>query len=743
MLETESHFSNLEFPAADAPLAPGWQQLRGWLVPKRGSHFVDVRARVGDRVFPGVYGFPRVDLATHFAPDRPWLPGEYTIDIELASGATELAIEALDFTGRWRLVQNLRCTTAGAPRARAPHDPLPPEEFGFAMRLGLKAKLATAGDPAREIAGWVPHPFALRPNHPPFHGFIDEPAAIAPAMYGRLPVLGWLFHETLAIRRAFVSTDLLGFQRLDIGGEFSGVKERFPQFRQAAHCRLFGFAEVSSQLPSPTSARFYAELEDGSTHLCLAVQSHPVPTEILKSAYLPFSMRRFWRGWRRSRQAFSNRGVPVAGGQKLLREFGKSILHYHAEAAPRVRFKEMTESALLPASLTTPPRRSRFLLVTHNLNFEGAPLLFAEYARQLVRACEAQLIVVSGQDGPLREAFARAGAEIKIVDVPLLLAAPSPHEFHRRITTLAAQFNDVKFDAVVANTLSAFWGVSLATSLACPSLFYIHESTNPVAFFKTGISAKLLPAVYDALEQATAVSFNTPATEAYYRPYASGRNFRLTPAWIDIAQIDSFRVGARREELRQRFGVGEEDLLVVNVGTVCDRKGQHDFVRAAAWLWRTQPDLARRCRFMMIGGRDTPYNRFLQETIDDLGRTNLAIVRETDRPYDYFAAADLFVCTSYEESFPRVVLEAMAFELPIATTNVHGIPYLLRAERDAWLLPPGDIPALAAAIQRALAFPEEAKCRARQARERVFEYDAARVLPQHVALTAAVTAAQL
>ncbi|MEO6567168.1 MAG: hypothetical protein ABIO94_00270, partial [Opitutaceae bacterium] len=132
MHESESSFSNLEFPSGGTAVAPGWLHLRGWLVPKRTFHFVDIRARLGGRIFPGVYGFPRADLAAHFEPSRRWLPAEYTIEVELPVGVTGIAIEGLAITGQWELVQAVSCTAQGIPVARATHDPLCAEEFALA-----------------------------------------------------------------------------------------------------------------------------------------------------------------------------------------------------------------------------------------------------------------------------------------------------------------------------------------------------------------------------------------------------------------------------------------------------------------------------------------------------------------------------------------------------------------------------------------------------------------------------------
>jgi len=71
----------------------------------------------------------------------------------------------------------------------------------------------------------------------------------------------------------------------------------------------------------------------------------------------------------------------------------------------------------------------------------------------------------------------------------------------------------------------------------------------------------------------------------------------------------------------------------------------------------------------------------------------------TPRPLDYFAAADLVVCPSFQESLPRAVLEAMAFARPIVAHRVFGVPEMIRDGREGRLVEPGDILALANAIE--------------------------------------------
>jgi glycosyltransferase involved in cell wall biosynthesis len=73
---------------------------------------------------------------------------------------------------------------------------------------------------------------------------------------------------------------------------------------------------------------------------------------------------------------------------------------------------------------------------------------------------------------------------------------------------------------------------------------------------------------------------------------------------------------------------------------------------------------------------------------------------------------------------PIAILEAMAAALPIVATDVAGIPDMVRQEQEGLLVPPGDVPALAAAIIRLLDSRDLRKAMGRRGVERVVsEYD--------------------
>ncbi len=136
MHETPFSFSNLESPAPGSTLPPGRHELRGWVWPKPGGHFVNVRARVDGRVFTGVHGRPRADLAAHFQIGSRLALAEFSIPFELRPGTNEVGLEVLTIEGVWCPFQSVPFqVTASADAVPPPPPPKPLHWHDFARGL--------------------------------------------------------------------------------------------------------------------------------------------------------------------------------------------------------------------------------------------------------------------------------------------------------------------------------------------------------------------------------------------------------------------------------------------------------------------------------------------------------------------------------------------------------------------------------------------------------------------------------
>jgi colanic acid/amylovoran biosynthesis glycosyltransferase len=85
-------------------------------------------------------------------------------------------------------------------------------------------------------------------------------------------------------------------------------------------------------------------------------------------------------------------------------------------------------------------------------------------------------------------------------------------------------------------------------------------------------------------------------------------------------------------------------------------------------------------------------------------------------------ASRALVLPTFDEGLPVVLMEALALCRPVVTTYVAGIPELVRAGENGWLIPAGSVDELVMALAACLAASPEALLRMGTAgRERVRE----------------------
>ena len=99
-------------------------------------------------------------------------------------------------------------------------------------------------------------------------------------------------------------------------------------------------------------------------------------------------------------------------------------------------------------------------------------------------------------------------------------------------------------------------------------------------------------------------------------------------------------------------------------------------------------------------------------------------------------AARALVLPSFAEGLPVVIMEAMALRRPVISTFVAGIPELVHPGEHGWLVPAGDVEALASAMRACLDAPTETLARMGEAARR-------RVLARHDVDTEAAKLAAL
>lgn len=84
---------------------------------------------------------------------------------------------------------------------------------------------------------------------------------------------------------------------------------------------------------------------------------------------------------------------------------------------------------------------------------------------------------------------------------------------------------------------------------------------------------------------------------------------------------------------------------------------------------------------------------------------------------------DIFINTTNFDNTPVSVMEAMALGLPVVSTNVGGLPYLIEDKTNGLLVPPENAEAFVEAIEQLLIHPKEATTITLAAREKIAQFD--------------------
>jgi glycosyltransferase involved in cell wall biosynthesis len=490
---------------------------------------------------------------------------------------------------------------------------------------------------------------------------------------------------------------------------------------------------------TPILLKVFAELDNGEKHFVFGQRFAPRVIAGAETALPTLSYRHFLTGSRVLRASARRHGLPLGTWPELLPTLKAAWSNYAREApAPAGPARLASE----PTAVKHPSASLRVMVVTHNLNFEGAPWFIFELARHLASQPGLSVRVVSPQDGPMRQVFTQAGMAVDVIDLAPVIATESASGFKALLQTAVASLPWSATDVVIANTMVSFWAVHAAKHAGKSCLLYVHESSAIHRFFQPSLAEALFPMVEDAFRLADRVVFTADSSRRVFAHLGGRGNFALLPSWVDASRVDAFAATHRPADLRRKHGLDQDAVLVVNIGSVCERKGQHIFIQAIdllkTELRRIHPD--KKIQFLMVGARPGLFLDTLQEEINRLGLGELArFMPETGDIFDFYHLADVFVCTSFEESFPRVLLESAAFRRLIVSTDVNGIAEMIGPD-EAWLVPAGDRYRLADALKLALAahFTED-RTRPEKARTTVLrKYHEANSLPRHVRLIRAV-----
>ena len=178
------------------------------------------------------------------------------------------------------------------------------------------------------------------------------------------------------------------------------------------------------------------------------------------------------------------------------------------------------------------------------------------------------------------------------------------------------------------------------------------------------------------------------------------------PIYIVPNPVDSLPV-LDKPAARAALGLPSDRPVVAVLSHLHPTKGQHIAVEAWQRLERPRP-LLLLAGGELYGQASTVYGRSLCAMIAgrDLGEDVVLLGLAPD-PGQIYAACDLVLQPSlHPEGFGRSLAEAQVAGVPVIATALGAAPELIEHGGSGMLVPPGDVPALAALVERVLGDPQ-------------------------------------
>ena len=347
----------------------------------------------------------------------------------------------------------------------------------------------------------------------------------------------------------------------------------------------------------------------------------------------------------------------------------------------------------------------RVAILDHTAQLGGVELALLRLMDTLAERDDVDATVILFADGPLVGRLRERGhaVEVLLLDEGIgtttreqaagwRTAARSAVGAAPFVRRLARRLRELDVDVVHTTTLKAdLLGVPAARLARRPLVWHVHDRIAPD--YLPGPLVRLMRQV--ATWGPQRVVANSRATAAIL----PGVEVTVAYPGLVPAQI---AVTPRPLPTRQVVGL---------LGRISPTKGQLELVRAAAQVVRRHPEVT----FRIIGSPMFGHEKYEGEIRREIERLGLGerveLVGFTDDPVAELDAMTVAVHASpVPEPYGQVVAEAMARGVPVVGTDAGGVPEIVTGGPApvGWLVPPGDVDALAAAITSALDDPDEA-----------------------------------
>ena len=309
-------------------------------------------------------------------------------------------------------------------------------------------------------------------------------------------------------------------------------------------------------------------------------------------------------------------------------------------------------------------------------------------------------LVVSVGGAQVHE-IARAGGE----HIELPLHSKNPVVIYKNILRLAALIERENVDLIHVRSRAPAWSALYAAKRTKrPLVTTFHGTYNARGFIKRAYNS-----VMTRGERVIAISaFIAEHVHRLYGVPAS--RLRVIHRGVDLYRFNPAKVSAERVvQLANEWRLTEGYPVIMLPGRLTRWKGQTVFIEAVAKLER------RDIRCLIVGGDQgrQDYRRELEAMVEkqNLGEIVRIVDHCADMPAAYMLSDAVVSASTDPEAFGRVMIEAQALGRPVIASDHGGARETVLPDKTGWLVPPGDVDALSAALSKVLALDGAARGR--------------------------------
>jgi glycosyltransferase involved in cell wall biosynthesis len=182
---------------------------------------------------------------------------------------------------------------------------------------------------------------------------------------------------------------------------------------------------------------------------------------------------------------------------------------------------------------------------------------------------------------------------------------------------------------------------------------------------------------------------------------------------IDLEEFDHF---SATSSIRKEFNITRDTVLIGCIGRIEKRKGPEYLISAMREIDST--------KLILIGTGEKEYIRKVKMLCDEFGISDRVMFSGSrDDIPSVLNEIDILVFPSISgEGFPRVILEAMAAGKPVVATDNAGNPEAVEDGLTGYIIPAGNISALAAKLNELVANKKKRMAMGQAGRKRVEEF---------------------